>query len=728
MDDNQQVHDDETQEEDNMESNPAFIYLTERLSFSLVDARRACRAIEDWEAISDGLKGEKKDTVALAMDWLCLHLDEAQLTRGFQPNKNPTKVELFVSKTGVPLVGSGTIRVIAHPSISLATDILSDKAWARSVRRQERILKFVRLGFSHDEATDACEITASKDDAIDVKLTKEPPLDDPALPLLLASLRSKVAGKSFDTVLNETDLQFAAEERENEREALKAIFDDNFQVFAGERYCIKIDPAEPLKEPARSDDCRLHVFMRPGYPVVETALFWFVNSSLPPSLLRQINEFATKQSLEGLGLPSVFEAVNALTGALPELQLTFIRDQRRKEFESEQARMRKAVDHTPSQSIDTQNEKEKLGRRQRAKIKAAEKAFDRGDQQKQAEEDRLQRQELRVQRAKEESTRVRDTYVQQTLLKREKDRIEEEAERAARSAMSLAFNRGESVEQARFAAAQAKAQYRREQGEDDEKAGSKDIMNTTVNLCSNDPAATINPTAKTTSFMERLRGDVAEKRGDVDDSDTPAVSGCILPDATPTTTAFMERLRQMYDTAAEKKAGYHLAMPVGKDSSEHTERHYPRPVAAPTGEMLEVMNGVLKIQEEQPWLISPEARVPTVEDVYVDESLSEEQNQKRELISKQLKQDLERKLNTTHNRGERHKRSVGEVKRGGSSTNAAESYHLMLSIRQKLPAFMMARDIVDTIATNQVTVIAGDTGCGKYRGAGIVVFWSLLTT
>jgi uncharacterized protein YvpB len=30
-----------------------------------------------------------------------------------------------------------------------------------------------------------------------------------------------------------------------------------------------------------------------------------------------------------------------------------------------------------------------------------------------------------------------------------------------------------------------------------------------------------------------------------------------------------------------------------------------------------------------------------------------------------------------------------------------------------LPAFQMERDIVETIASNQITVIAGDTGCGK---------------
>lgn len=34
----------------------------------------------------------------------------------------------------------------------------------------------------------------------------------------------------------------------------------------------------------------------------------------------------------------------------------------------------------------------------------------------------------------------------------------------------------------------------------------------------------------------------------------------------------------------------------------------------------------------------------------------------------------------------------------------------------RLPAFRMEREIVKTIGMNQVTVIAGDTGCGKVRG------------
>jgi len=747
-DDQQQQEDDDDDDDENqkkkkeeevMESNTTFIYLTERLSFSRTDARRACVAIEDWEAISDNLKkkgggeGKKKDDdkVALAMDWLCLHLEERQLIQGFLPNKNPPKSlqstsSLTASKSGIPLVSSGMIKIIPHPSISLDTDTLSDTAWARSVRKQERIFKFVRLGFRHEEATNACERTSSTDDVLDAQLTKKPPLEDPALPILLASLRDAVTDdeekRSCDIVeLNDMDLQFAAEERQNEKEALMAIFDDNFQVCTGERYCIKIHPVERLKEPARSDDCWLHVFMRPGYPVVETALFWFVNSSLPPTLLRTINEFVAKQALENLGLPSVFEAVNSLTEALPELQRTFIREQKRKEFEAEQIRMRKQVDQ--SSNHDDSMGKEKLGRRQQAKLKAAEKAFDRSEKIQREEEDRKQRQTERIQRAQEESARVRHSHVEQTLLKREQEKLEEELERVGRSAMSAAFNRGENVDQARSAAAKAKEEYLREYGGGkDETSLEKKTTETVTVSRTNEVAPNVPTTANTASFMDRLREEGTEQKQRVETNATNANGN--PHNTTPTTMAFMERLRQMYDSAAQKKkTGYHLTMPAQEDSSKlveetnhhHHQNHIPRPVAVPTGEMLDVITDVLKIQEEQPWLVSPEARVPTLHDEHgEDESLSLEQKQKKERLSMQLKQDLENKLKRTGDQGQ----NGGDSKksRAPQKTTLIDTYQSMLAVRQKLPAFKMANQIVDMISTNQVTVIAGDTGCGKFCG------------
>lgn len=727
FDDSEESEDASAQEEEDskIDENPAFLYLTQQLSFKKNDAQRACRAIEGWEAISEDLKGDGKDTVALAMDWLCLHLEEAELARGFQPNKTPSKSKLL-SKSEIPLVGATSIKAKPHPSISLATDVISDKVWARSLRRQDRILKFVRLGFSHSEATQACAASCSADDATDISLSKKPALEDPALPFLLVAMRSKLAEKSFENELTGIDLTFAAEERENEREVLMAIFDEDFNAVDGDaRYCITIKPVEPLKPPAHSDDCQLHVFIRPGYPVVETALFWFVNTSLPPSLLRQINEFVAKKALENLGLPSVFEAVNALSEALPALQLDFIREQRRKEFEAEQARMRKDAGHSLEQVMDNQYKNEKLGRRQRAKLKAAEKAYNRGEQQQKEEEDRLKRQQMRVERVREESHRVREIFAEEALAQREEQRIEIDAENAARAAMNAAFNRGESVEEARLAASEAKSSYLRQYnpiGEEEEESGELDRGKTTMGAKSdpNHRQVSLTATDQTASFMERLREKVAEGgvEEDCNDGHENASSNDDVPAATPTTTAFMERLRAMYDSAAKKKAGFHLADAAQRDSGENVQQgHVPRPVAVPSGEMVEVMNDVITTQQQQPWLISAEARVPTTEEeVHTDKTLSPAQRHKHDILSDQLKIELERKINVAKEFGKKHQ-STGRL-----ISKTGKQYHDMLAIRQQLPAYMMSKELVGTIASNQVTVIAGDTGCGEFQTPLSLIF------
>ena len=184
---------------------------------------------------------------------------------------------------------------------------------------------------------------------------------------------------------------------------MEAIYDDQFQVD-GDRYRIQISPAEALQEPARSEDCILFIFLRPGYPVAEAPLCWFTNGSMPPTLLRQINEFCCQTALDSIGAPTVFEIVSALTDSLPELQMKFIRAQRKKEFDAEQARLRKQQDSGVDQVIDAQYEGVKIGRRQRAKLKAAEKAYDRSDQEHQQEIERRQRQEERIQRAQRADT------------------------------------------------------------------------------------------------------------------------------------------------------------------------------------------------------------------------------------------------------------------------------------------------------------------------------------
>jgi HrpA-like RNA helicase len=44
---------------------------------------------------------------------------------------------------------------------------------------------------------------------------------------------------------------------------------------------------------------------------------------------------------------------------------------------------------------------------------------------------------------------------------------------------------------------------------------------------------------------------------------------------------------------------------------------------------------------------------------------------------------------------------------------ANQQYPKMLQLRQRLPAFCAQQQIVDTVAKSPVTIIQGETGCGK---------------
>ena len=95
------------------------------------------------------------------------------------------------------------------------------------------------------------------------------------------------------------------------------------------------------------------------------------------------------------------------------------------------------------------------------------------------------------------------------------------------------------------------------------------------------------------------------------------------------------------------------------------------------------MKDLLKQQEEQPWLISPEARVPAMNDPVVDESLSPEKQRKKRQVSLQLRQDLERKLKSAAAWGEKHGEEGKTARRKKTSESDASTYCSMLSFRTR---------------------------------------------
>jgi hypothetical protein len=83
-------------------------------------------------------------------------------------------------------------------------------------------------------------------------------------------------------------------------------------------------------------------------------------------------------------------------------------------------------------------------------------------------------------------------------------------------------------------------------------------------------------------------------------------------------------------------------------------------------------------------------------------------------ISTQLKHQLSTKMDNANRWGAQNqsKHSTGVNSHRGHSNPDAAFYSMMQS-RAKLPAYKMKDHIVDTISSHQITVVSGDTGCGK---------------
>lgn len=740
QDDDDVAHsDDKAPETDNdlIRQSPLFLYLAKQLSFSAEHAQRACVAIESWEILdkrepstSGSGNSLDSDQLGLAMDWLCLHLSDSELSAGFKPNSQGLKrTSSAVSSTGMLLAGTGRTKPIPHSSISVARPITSDGEWRETLRRQSRKVGFLRLGFHHEEAEKACMATMD----VSEKLATEE--DEDGLRVLLSLLEKDILGEDHkvNDTKNPVDLEFAQSEREQEVQALEAIYDDLFtavgDVGNGKgRYIISVTPVEDLREPARTEECKLHVFVRPGYPVLNAPLLLFTNPTLPPTVLRRVNEEMIRLANQNIGEATVFTVVDAISNSLSDTQKDFIKEQRTKEMEAEQLRLRKAAGHNVDIDtvIEAQYENDgNIGRRQRARLKAAEKSFGCAEQVQKAEAQRQALQKERLERINQQNKSIRQTYAERAVEERARERVKEEAERAARAAMNDAFLRGEDRDSARVAAKKARKRVLCEHGEEVSLSddGGNDASDDAGDVCLDENEST---------------------ESDADESPVVVSNGTVSqPETrkhvTPTTAAFMERLRAFYNDAALAKARGDEAVQIvsdrttNEDASDTTTRlhlaepkdardrqthnsvgvtsqnptHVPNPVPIPTGDLADVMKDVIKGQNEQPWLISPEARAPVVTE---SKPLSPEQIRQRDSISKRLRDELRQKMRIGEEWGAKNS-SKGQS--NGKTGSKAQRVHAMMSQRKRLPAFEMREDIVQTIASNQVTVVCGDTGCGK---------------
>ena len=716
-----------------LRESPLFQHLTTKLSFAEEQALRACRGIEGWNLTtnptSDPTTGGQaaassvdSERLALAMDWLCLHLSDQELMAGFKPKqiKNMHRTHPAGATSGILLAGTGRTRPIPHPSISIAKPLTSDMEWRESVRREARKIAFIRLGFSNAEAEAACNETKESPQG-----TKTCHQDEDAIRVMLTKLElDSVDGKQpQEGNLTKTDLEFCAEEREQEIEALAAIYEDRFQR-SGDHLILDVKPVENLRAPAHTKECRLHVYIQPGYPILCASLMLFTNPTLPPSLLRRINLQIAQKANETLGYPSIFATIDFLANALPEMQWDFIKEQRQKEMEVEQIRMRKEAGHQVEADMDLLDETDaNLGRRQRQKLKAANKAYDNSENLKQKEAKRLQKEEDRLKRIVVENKTIRMTMAERAVADRERQYIMDEAEKAARAAMSAALNTGATVEDARKVAATARKENLRFHGEevssddDENEVAPNDPIVAKVVQNLEETTVPSKGTPKTSAFMDRLRDQTSTKNKAIG--------------STPQTSAFMERLRDFYNKAAQEKlqqsgvtsaqlndtnqpvddsrVQLFLSKPkatVKDDENElQTTIHIPAPVPIATGDLRTVMSDVIKVQKEQPWLVSPEARVP-IEDSAITE-LTPSKIKERNDTSKRLKDEFDRKHRAADD-WERINLTKGSLH--GKGGPRPEQFHRMRSQRSRLPAYKMQEKIVGTIERHQITVISGDTG------------------
>ena len=171
---------------------------------------------------------------------------------------------------------------------------------------------------------------------------------------------------------------------------------------------------------------------------------------------------------------------------------------------------------------------------------------------------------------------------------------------------------------------------------------------------------------------------------------------------TPTTSAFTDRLRQMYEKAALEKAGkltktsagngiiklggYHLEMPQDKHDEKGDvsllEARLPRPVAVPSGELTDVMEHVIGQQVDQPWLVSSEARAPSIGTDRIKASPAQMTRQVE--ISEYLRKELSQKRKSAMEWAEKTKLDAGEdikIKRAIEFT--PQLFHSMMTIRER---------------------------------------------
>jgi RWD domain len=673
-----------------MSDDPIYQHLTKHLSFSPDTATRACTEAKtltiQWSTMTSS------EQLSKVMDWLCLHLSETELEDGFRRRKKHDGLTNFESKNRVVNASRTTkYKAIPHPSISIiapntTTSTVHDHdnaAWTRQAALEDRAIQFLKFGFEHAEIVHALQQQPQgfldNDYQDESYHTLIEPIDDTkTLFILLKFFEEKILHKESTTL---TSNSFDMEEIKQECEVLLAIYEDQFTVESSIATSLVIKRCK-ISIGSNSENLvfgDLHIFIGPGYPSACTPLFLLYNDHVPWPFLRSINEEMIRRSADEVGRPIIYEMVSQLMDFYPKMWDEYQQELLTKEMEERQQQLCHDTDHKDATGDDrsddetrmedlTPAEIKSLSRRQKSKLVKAQKSYDKTLKDAKLEEQRQRKLEQHQERIKYENQNLRQTMADRAILQREEDRVNDALRRVSRLAMSKSLNNGKSIDDARIAARLAEMEYRKEYGMD---------------VSINDSLAAI-------------------ESDEINVSHPQEPHPISIPQSTPTTRAFMDRLRRLYSDAAihGKESVSELAEPMAHSRSyqqyDELKPKLPCPVAVSVGDIGTILHEhVLTLQKEQPWLVAVEARVPvpvaasTSSSGQNDVLFDDTQN-----LSKRQKEVSDR-LKTAHDKSQRYPSKAVQ------------------SIRQQtraLPAFQMRNEIVSTVRLNQVTLISASTG------------------
>jgi len=737
---------DNLDDEDTLINSPIYRHLTTHFSFQQQEAILALRASKkrllvvkqnakaeegdnDVDNIDDDKMSKEDEGILLemSMDWLSLHLKEQDLRRGFRVQKIESKSILGTPSERTLSNDTLQIKAVPHSSISVMPKFTKSQYDKEAKERLVHLRKLnlttdlIRMGFHSKEVEKVFKLMN-----IDNLLTSDDSSDDgefqplstcsgALLKHLIACVESDIKEVSLldQEVAREME-ETAVIERDQEKEVLEAIYAEGFQILSNSsnesddlHYKVEVKPTTPLVHPACNDKCHLYVITRQGYPLTATPMLWFANSTLPPTLLRRISINMNKHTQELVGQAAVFDLMEYLAENVSQWQKEFIDEEAIAEKKiTEKAETLDSDDDVIDYYNMTVEEAKKLSRRQRQKYKAAQKSHARDTVLLEKQRIKEEKDRARIEKTKLENSQVSSRMAERVVNKRWEEWVENEGEKAYRKAMNDAFNGGADRDEARKVADIARKDMLIFHGELNEEDN-------------NNEQKVESAGKKSTDVKEDAES--VSKLPEESNLNTPQASRS--NEATPKTLLFVEKLRRMYqEKAKEKDAGIsadssselgtlHLANATSKaatDKADSTEAiHVPEPVCAPSPGIETVLKDVLNTQQDQPWLISPEARVPTTE-VASKQSPPTADDARKHKMSTALRMELEKKYKVEQPKGKGRHRYKNDKRRG--SDGNSNQFQQLLRVRQQLPAYKMRDKLVSAIQNNQITVVSGDTG------------------